>query len=81
MYCATLVQHFSSLFLYNCETSDFRKEAYEKDKRNMTNAKFIAVANDVKTKALKFMVQSKSLYYFPSDATSPSFVFALCLAL
>lgn len=53
----------------------------KKTNESVTNAKFIAVANDVKTKVLKFMVQSKSLYYFPSDATSPSFVFALCLAL
>lgn len=54
-----------------------------KKNKNVTSAKFIATANDVKTKALKFMVQSKSLYYFPtlSDAASPSFVFALCLAL
>lgn len=37
--------------------------------------------NDVKTKLPEFMIQSKSLYYFPSDAASPSFVFALCLAL
>jgi len=47
--------------------------------KNMTS--IYQAANEVKTKVLKFMVQSKSLYYFPSDAASPSFVFALCFAL
>jgi len=43
----------------------------------MTSVKFIVAGYDIETKVLKFMVQSKSLYYFLSDAASPSFVFAL----
>lgn len=58
-----------------------KKTVKKKASGNMTSTKFIVTTSDVKTKLLKFMVQSKSLYYFPSDATSPSFVFALCLAL